>query len=120
MLNKTLSNDPGVAKKIALYYPNVFRKKKKKRRKLVWCFLSQGAHILYSPLKSVGVCLEASSYAAASLKLIRGTEEALNKQASSSVLYMFDMLRKIVAMFYIVPYKRYMVRLREVTNMLSW
>ena len=75
---------------------------------------------MYSPLKSVGVCLEASSYAAASLKLIRGTEEALNKQASSSVLYMFDMLRKIVAMFYIVLYERYMVRLREVTNMLSW
>ena len=64
---------------------------------------------MYSRLKSVEVCLEASSYAAASLKLIRGTEEALNKQASSSVLYMFDKLRKIVAMSYIVSFERYMV-----------
>ena len=64
--------------------------------------------------------MEASSYAAVSLKLIRGTEEALNKQASSSVLYMFDMLRKIVAMFYLVSYEKYMVRPREVTIMLSW
>ena len=64
--------------------------------------------------------MEASSYAAASLKLIRGTEDALNKQASSSVLYMFHMLRKIVAMFYIVSYEKYMVRPREVTIMLSW
>ena len=119
MLNKTLSND-----RIVLYYPNVFRKKKK-RRKLVWCFLSQGVHILYSRLKSVEVCLEASSYAAASLKLIRGTEEALKKQASSSVLYMFDMLRKIVTMFILFHLKDTVtwsiwVRPREVTIMLSW
>ena len=120
MLNKRFSND-----RIVLYYPTFFRKKK--RRKLVWCFSSQGVHILYLRLKSVEVYLEASSYAAASLKLIRGTEEALNKQASSSVLYMFDMLRKIVAMFYIVLFERYMVchlvnlgKTKRVTIMLSW